>query len=108
MKRRILRHIVTRKAEKRIVLIIFDLETSLKKWTGCVEKEGKALQGDEKRGKLTVKNGWVTCPVCKRNRRLIRIESETVAKALPVFCRDCKSEIILDIDRGQSVERRSP
>lgn len=50
----------------------------------------------------------MTCPVCKRNRRLIRIEPETVAKALPVFCRDCKNEIILNIDRGQSVERRSP
>lgn len=59
-------------------------------------------------GKLTVKDGWVTCPVCKRNRRLIRVEPETVATALPVFCRDCKSEIILNIDRGQSVERRSP
>ena len=67
-----------------------------------------ALQVQGKCGKLTVKDGWVTCPVCKRNRRLLRIEQETVAKALPVFCRDCKSEIILDIDRGQSVERRSP
>lgn len=68
----------------------------------------KALQKCGKRGKLTVKDGWVTCPVCKRNRHLIRIEPETVAKELPVFCRDCKSEIILNIDRGQSVERRSP
>ena len=68
----------------------------------------EALQGQENCGKLTVKDGWVACPVCKLNRRLIRIKPETVAKALPVFCRDCKSEIILDIDRGQSVERRSP
>lgn len=68
----------------------------------------KALHGQANCGKLTVKDGWVTCPVCKRNHRLIRIEPETVAQALPVFCRDCKNEIILDIDRGQSVERRSP
>lgn len=68
----------------------------------------KALQGQANCGKLTVKNGWVTCPVCKRNRRLIRIEPETEAQALPVFCRDCKCEIILNIERGQSVERRSP
>lgn len=60
------------------------------------------------RGKLTVVDGWVTCPVCKRNRRLIRVEPDTVAKTLPVFCRDCKTEIVLDIDRGRSVERRSP
>lgn len=66
------------------------------------------MQGQNVCGKLSVKDGWVTCPVCKRNRRLIRIEPETVAQALPVFCRDCKTEIILNIDRGRSVERRSP
>lgn len=59
-------------------------------------------------GKLTVVDGWVSCPVCKRNRRLLRVEPDTVAAALPVFCRDCKTEIILNIERGQSVERRSP
>nr|WP_325305677.1 cysteine-rich KTR domain-containing protein [uncultured Oscillibacter sp.] len=53
-------------------------------------------------------DGWVTCPVCKRNRRLLRVEPDTAATALPVFCRDCKTEIILNIERGQSVERRSP
>ena len=59
-------------------------------------------------GKLIVKDGWVTCPVCKRNRRLLRVEPETQARDLPVYCRDCKREIVLNIDRGQSVERRSP
>jgi len=59
-------------------------------------------------GKIRVTNGWITCPVCKRNKRLLRIEPETEAKGLPVYCKDCKTEIILDISRGQSVERRSP
>ena len=58
--------------------------------------------------KLIVKDGWVTCPVCLRNKRLLRITPDTEATALPVFCRDCKTELILDIARGQSVERRSP
>ena len=70
--------------------------------------EGKPLQDKASCGKLTVTDGWVTCPVCKRNRRLLRVESDTVATALPVFCRDCKTELILNIKRGQSVERRSP
>lgn len=61
-----------------------------------------------KDGKLIVKDGWISCPVCKRNKRLLRITPETEARGLPVFCRDCKAEIILDIVRGQSVERRSP
>ena len=57
---------------------------------------------------VTVKDGWITCPNCRRNKRLLRITDTTEAKRLPVFCRDCKTEIILDIARGQSVERRSP
>lgn len=68
----------------------------------------KRLQNVPQCGKLVVKDGWVTCPVCKRNHRLIRVEPETEARNLPIFCRDCKSTVIVNIDRGQSVERRSP
>ena len=66
----------------------------------------KALQGKESCGKLTVTDGWVTCPVCKRNRRLLRVEPDTAATALPVFCRDCKTETIVDIDKGECFESR--
>ena len=66
------------------------------------------LQSEPQCDKLIVKNGWVTCPNCKRNHRLLRVEPETEARNLPIFCRDCKSTVILNIDRGQSVERRSP
>lgn len=59
-------------------------------------------------GKLTVVDGWVSCPVCKRNHRLIRVKPETEAKRLPVYCRTCRSEVILNIERGQSVKRQSP
>lgn len=58
--------------------------------------------------KMSVVGGWIACPVCRRNKRLLRIDPETVADRLPVFCRDCKTELILHIERGQSVERRSP
>lgn len=58
--------------------------------------------------KINVKDGWITCPECRRNHRLIRITDETEARNLPVFCRDCKKTIVLNIERGQSVERRSP
>mgnify|MGYP001039237730 CR=1 FL=1 len=57
--------------------------------------------------KISVKDGWITCPQCRRNHRLLRITDETEAKNLEVFCRDCKKTIILNIERGQSVERRS-
>lgn len=64
------------------------------------------MQPNQSPCKLIVKDGWITCPVC-RNKRLLRIEEETEAHDLPVYCRDCKTEIILDITRGRSVERRS-
>ena len=66
------------------------------------------LQSTPQCGKLIVKDGWVTCPVCKRNHRLIRVEPETEAKRLPVYCRTCRREIVLNIERGQSVKRQSP
>lgn len=58
--------------------------------------------------KINVRDGWITCPECRRNHRLLRITDETEAKNLDVFCRDCKKTIVLNIERGQSVERRSP
>lgn len=64
------------------------------------------MQPNQSPCKLVVKDGWISCPVC-RNKRLLRIEEETEAHDLPVYCRDCKTEIILDITRGRSVERRS-
>ena len=72
-----------------------------------LERGENALQKVAESGKLNTKNGWLACPVCKRNKRLLRITPETVAHGLPVYCRDCKTEVILDIEQGQSVERRS-
>lgn len=66
------------------------------------------MQNTNRHAKLTTKDGWITCPVCHRNHKLLRIDDDTEAIALPVYCRDCKTEIVLDIARGRSVERRSP
>ena len=65
------------------------------------------MQTPKNGDKLTIKNGWLTCPICKRNHRLLRITDATRARGLPVYCRTCRSEVILDIDEGQSVKRQS-
>ena len=62
----------------------------------------------DKKQSVLVRGGWVYCPVCRKNHRLLRIDEDTEATGLPVYCTDCKTEIILDIMRGRSVERRSP
>lgn len=63
---------------------------------------------ERRNGKITVKDGWISCPECRRNHHLLRITDETEARNLPVYCFDCKKTIVLNIARGQSVERRSP
>ena len=66
------------------------------------------MQNAEKRDTLPVDQGWISCPICRRNRRLLRVEPDTEARNLRVWCRSCKSEVVLDIERGQSVKRQSP
>lgn len=63
------------------------------------------LQSNGSSGKLVVKDGWLTCP-CGRNHRLLRVLEDTEARCLQLYCRSCKQEIIVDIDKGQSVKRR--
>lgn len=66
------------------------------------------MQAGVKSAKLIVKDGWIICPVCNQNRRTIRITEETEAYHLPVYCRKCGTELVVNIDRGLSVERLSP
>lgn len=56
---------------------------------------------------LVVKDGYLQCPQCRRNKRLLKIDPDTKATRLVVFCRDCKTEHIVDIDKGQCFESRS-
>ena len=66
------------------------------------------MQSARKSDMLRVTGGWVTCPECGRNHRLLRIEPDTEADCLPVYCRTCRREIKLHIERGPSVKRQSP
>lgn len=66
------------------------------------------MQFQEKHGRmLTVKDGYLVCPNCRRNKRLMKVNPDTVATRVVAFCRDCKTENIVDIDQGQCYESRS-
>lgn len=56
---------------------------------------------------LPVENGWLRCPNCRRNKRMLRVTPQTSAERLNVFCRDCKTEFLIDIHQGQCYESRS-
>ena len=56
---------------------------------------------------LTVENGWLACPICRRNRRVLKILPQTFGRNVVAFCRDCKWEGQIDIHEGQCFESRS-
>lgn len=56
---------------------------------------------------LTVRDGYLVCPTCRRNKRLMKVNADTEAHNLIVYCRECKTEHIVDIVKGQSFESRS-
>lgn len=63
------------------------------------------MQTQAIRGKiLTVEDGYLICPACRRNRKLLPVEPDTEAVNLSVYCRTCKRRIKLDIHEGQCFE----
>jgi ribosomal protein L37E len=54
------------------------------------------LQSGNKCGKISTNQRWLACPVCGW-QRLMRLLPETRATRLPVWCRRCKRESIVDI-----------
>lgn len=55
---------------------------------------------------LPKRGGFFCCPGC--GSKVIRADAKTDAERLPVYCRKCKRELLIDIHRGQSFESRSP
>lgn len=49
---------------------------------------------------LTVQDGWIHCPCCS-NKRLKRLYPDETAENLSLFCRDCKTEIRVNIDKSR-------
>ena len=56
------------------------------------------LQFQSECGKIQIRDGWLICPRCNRGR-VLRVTPETSAQNLPVFCRRCCQESIVNIER---------
>lgn len=57
----------------------------------------KALQKCGKRGKLTVKDGWLMCPVCRKGK-VLKVREDTEVKNLEVRCKLCGQKTIVNIE----------
>ena len=66
----------------------------------------KKLQNEAECVKLSMKDGWLICPHCRK--RLLRVGPDTAARNLSVYCRNCKHSMTVDIHRGQCFESQSP
>ncbi len=66
------------------------------------------LQTTAERGKLmTVRDGYLACHICRRNKRLMKIDPDTEGHGIVAFCRVCKTEHKIDIVQGQCYESQS-
>ena len=57
---------------------------------------GKNLLPKQTKERIIIdKEGWALCPVC--GRRLLRVRPDTMARNLPVYCKRCRQESIVNI-----------
>lgn len=60
------------------------------------------MQSQREHDKLiVVKDGRIVCPICRKRIQEVAVGPNTTARGLQVFCRSCKHETIVDIDKGQ-------
>ena len=60
------------------------------------------LQTKRNDGKLSTKDGWLLCPRCGRGK-VLRLRPETRARSLPVYCKVCRTESVVNIDESLSL-----
>lgn len=56
--------------------------------------------------KIQIRDGWLICPRCRRFK-LARIRADTWARNLPVYCRNCHEERVVNIEQSQCFQSRS-
>ena len=47
---------------------------------------------------------FISCPMCRKSK-IMRIYPETSGEKISMYCRNCKREIIVDIQPGTGTER---
>ena len=50
---------------------------------------------------LQVKNGYLVCPVCRRQKHLQKVNGNEYIRNAELFCNSCKSKVYVDIIGGK-------
>ena len=59
--------------------------------------KGTVLQDQRECGKLTVKDGWLMCPVCRKGK-VLKVREDTEVKNLEVRCKLCGQKTLVNIE----------
>ncbi len=62
------------------------------------------MQNEKSCGKLSVKDGWLICPVCGKGK-LQKILPSTTAKNLPRKCKRCGQETLVNIEAPEPASK---
>lgn len=55
------------------------------------------MQNEKKCGKMDTKDGYLLCPICGR-QKVMRLLPGTVGKQIPVWCKNCRRESVVNIE----------
>ena len=55
------------------------------------------MQNEKECGKMSTKDGYLLCPICRR-QKVLRLLPDTYGQKIPVWCKTCKQESIVNID----------
>lgn len=56
--------------------------------------------------KLTIKNGWVFCPVCSKGK-LLKVNPDTTVHHLPLKCKLCGQETLVNIEAPEPASKET-
>jgi uncharacterized Zn finger protein (UPF0148 family) len=57
---------------------------------------------------LSVKDGFIVCPVCRKKMHGIRVTSRSQAANIQIKCETCKNAYSLIIDSGRCFDSQRP
>ena len=70
------------------------------------ESEESVLKTSAQHGKLTIKDGWVICPVCGKGK-ILKINADTTVHNLPRPCKRCGQESVVNIEAPEPVSEET-
>lgn len=64
------------------------------------------MQVDARNDKLSIKDGWVICPVCGKGK-ILKIESDTFVHRLPRKCKRCGQTTYVNIEAPEPASKET-